>query len=263
MKIHCSVIQDLIPLYHDGVCSEESAVLVESHLEACDQCRRILGELREEIEVEKNGGEDAEPLKKLKKAWDAGNRKAMKKGACIALAVLMIVLSIWTGIWYFGYARYYDQMALVMDRVNDPVAALTTGGHTAVLGDYAYVLKKPGFLGEGGFVHVAQKDGMVIQLDENGEVMGTNREVYIDLFFYPRFGGGYQFGILTDYVVGDHVESGMWAWINPDLTLDTQDHIYTEDEIVEYAQLLEAHQEEIEGLFGAVYDLWGIRFLEK
>ena len=29
MKLSCDVIQDLLPLYHDGVCSKESRKIVE------------------------------------------------------------------------------------------------------------------------------------------------------------------------------------------------------------------------------------------
>lgn len=38
----CDVIQDLIPLYVDGCCSEESARLVEAHLETCEGCRNCV-----------------------------------------------------------------------------------------------------------------------------------------------------------------------------------------------------------------------------
>lgn len=42
----CHVIQDLLPLYVDSCCSEESARLVEDHLTVCPQCRRLHGQLR-------------------------------------------------------------------------------------------------------------------------------------------------------------------------------------------------------------------------
>lgn len=39
MNYPCNVIQDLLPLYHDGICSEESKAAVEQHLPACPACR--------------------------------------------------------------------------------------------------------------------------------------------------------------------------------------------------------------------------------
>ena len=45
--ISCAVVQDLLPLYHDGVLSEESGRLVEAHLAQCPQCRDVLAALAE------------------------------------------------------------------------------------------------------------------------------------------------------------------------------------------------------------------------
>ncbi len=45
--MNCNVVKDLIPLYIDGCCSEESAKLVEEHVGKCGGCRRLLNEMRE------------------------------------------------------------------------------------------------------------------------------------------------------------------------------------------------------------------------
>ena len=39
MKLSCKVIEDMLPMYYDGVCSDESAALVEEHLKECPECR--------------------------------------------------------------------------------------------------------------------------------------------------------------------------------------------------------------------------------
>ena len=36
----CEIIRDLIPLYLDKVCSEDSRKLVEEHLAECSECRK-------------------------------------------------------------------------------------------------------------------------------------------------------------------------------------------------------------------------------
>ena len=38
MKLSCEVIKDLLPLYYDKVCSEETKVIVEEHLNECENC---------------------------------------------------------------------------------------------------------------------------------------------------------------------------------------------------------------------------------
>ncbi len=51
MKMDCEVIRDLLPLYADQACSEQSRALVNEHLLDCADCRDMLQKIREnEIE---------------------------------------------------------------------------------------------------------------------------------------------------------------------------------------------------------------------
>lgn len=43
--MNCQVIQDLLILYSDGCCSDESKQLVEEHLKTCPECQKALDEL--------------------------------------------------------------------------------------------------------------------------------------------------------------------------------------------------------------------------
>lgn len=56
MKITCDIVRDLLPLYFDDVCSEDSKKLVEDHLLICAECRRELdymsGDLTHSVTVE-------------------------------------------------------------------------------------------------------------------------------------------------------------------------------------------------------------------
>ena len=40
--MNCNIIMDLLPLYADGCCSDESKVLIEKHLENCKTCKEVL-----------------------------------------------------------------------------------------------------------------------------------------------------------------------------------------------------------------------------
>ena len=44
--MNCNVIQDLMILYTDDCCSEESKTLVEEHLKSCPDCQRAFEEIR-------------------------------------------------------------------------------------------------------------------------------------------------------------------------------------------------------------------------
>ena len=46
MKIDCGIVQDLIPSYVDGLCSESSKQCVEEHTKDCEECRVFLEECR-------------------------------------------------------------------------------------------------------------------------------------------------------------------------------------------------------------------------
>ncbi|MGX8774045.1 MAG: zf-HC2 domain-containing protein [Bacillota bacterium] len=48
MNIKCEVIKDLLPLYVDGVVSDESRELIEEHLKTCPDCSEYCRLLREE-----------------------------------------------------------------------------------------------------------------------------------------------------------------------------------------------------------------------
>ena len=44
--MNCNIISDLIPLYIDGCCSEESKIMVEEHIASCQACRELLNTMK-------------------------------------------------------------------------------------------------------------------------------------------------------------------------------------------------------------------------
>lgn len=46
LKYDCELIQDLLPLYQDGVCSNSSRNVVEEHLQDCGSCREVAQKLK-------------------------------------------------------------------------------------------------------------------------------------------------------------------------------------------------------------------------
>ena len=49
--MNCEIIKDLIPLYIDDCCSEESAALVKEHLESCAECKELYEDMKIPTEV--------------------------------------------------------------------------------------------------------------------------------------------------------------------------------------------------------------------
>ena len=50
----CDIVMDLLPLYVDGVCSEESKKIVEEHLKHCEECKQFLENMQTEVNVSKD-----------------------------------------------------------------------------------------------------------------------------------------------------------------------------------------------------------------
>ena len=62
---NCDMIKDLLPLYADDVCSEESRKAVEEHINSCPDCKAELEKLRKNVTVSPQ--KDTEVLKRIKK----------------------------------------------------------------------------------------------------------------------------------------------------------------------------------------------------
>lgn len=69
MNYPCSMIQDLLPLYVDGVCSAESRSIVEKHVAECPACSRLLSEMQADLPTDRRQKEMdiAGSLKRIKK----------------------------------------------------------------------------------------------------------------------------------------------------------------------------------------------------
>lgn len=94
MNISCNIIEDLMPLYHDEVCSEESKKLIEEHLKECNECRNYLKSLRSENFQEKININTEEvkitALKELKKRLFRKNVKVSIVSIFSVIAVFII-----------------------------------------------------------------------------------------------------------------------------------------------------------------------------
>ena len=73
----CEIIQDLLPLYYDDVCTPASKDLVQRHLEHCAACRALYEELGDRsvdrvIETESRQVLERHARKERTAAWKAG-----------------------------------------------------------------------------------------------------------------------------------------------------------------------------------------------
>ncbi|MDE6745937.1 MAG: zf-HC2 domain-containing protein, partial [Oscillospiraceae bacterium] len=68
MIVTCKVIEDLLPLYADGICSEDTKTVVEHHTAECAECRKKLEAMTSDTaEPEKSGEKKPSPENPFKK----------------------------------------------------------------------------------------------------------------------------------------------------------------------------------------------------
>lgn len=94
MKISCEIIKDLLPLYHDGVCSNDSRMMVEEHLAYCDNCKAELQVMDNELSITntKKNLNEAETVKKLSRRWKKGMKRSVLKGIVITIIVIAVIV---------------------------------------------------------------------------------------------------------------------------------------------------------------------------
>lgn len=91
-KLSCNVIRDLLPTYLDGICSEESKLLVEEHLADCEKCKAFVKEIHVQETKADSSGEQVHYFKKAKKYIDSRYRLALK--IALFFAILIVLYSI-------------------------------------------------------------------------------------------------------------------------------------------------------------------------
>ena len=94
--MNCKIVQDLLPLYHDGVCSEESRAAVEAHLAGCESCRRTLTDMNAPLpEAEGKRSEDGAAVQRIAGEWRRGKWKSWLKGAAVAALACALLAGLW------------------------------------------------------------------------------------------------------------------------------------------------------------------------
>ncbi|MBD5448622.1 MAG: zf-HC2 domain-containing protein [Lachnospiraceae bacterium] len=89
MKINCNVIRDLLPLYADQICSNESKELVDEHLAECGNCSALLRQIQN-TEIETDLKTEADNV--LHHQADFFKRKSAVIGTAIAGIFMIPIL---------------------------------------------------------------------------------------------------------------------------------------------------------------------------
>lgn len=109
MKYPCNIILDLLPLYHDGVCSTESADAIKEHLNECESCRAYYQSLQASDSLPIGHNSNEEEIRKVA-SLKAVKKKILCKRVLTAVLSIAIVLSL-----AFGSFVYMENKAVVIE----------------------------------------------------------------------------------------------------------------------------------------------------
>lgn len=98
-KIPCSIITDLMPLYNEGLCTEESCAIMKAHLDECTECRRLLEKIEIFDDKPESIPDEAKAMKKINRKIKR-SKKAVIAAVCVLLALLIPAAVLWGNMFW-------------------------------------------------------------------------------------------------------------------------------------------------------------------
>lgn len=96
--INCNIIKDILPLYVDDVVSDDTKKMIEEHLEHCEECKKEVELMKQEICIPAE--KEASLMKNFKKKWR--NKKLVISGLSVLLTGLILFGA-------FSFIFHYDR----------------------------------------------------------------------------------------------------------------------------------------------------------
>lgn len=236
MKIPCQLVEDMLPIYYDGACSEGSAHLIRQHLEECQDCSKKLEELDRQDLVVFEDGDDLKPLTMIQTKWQESKRNSFLKGIVMTICLIFSVSLLLLGIWYFDYGKYYYQMTENMEKTSEEDRFFTSSDYTYETEEYRFEVWLP---------MPYSHDGFARAMDEHGLVM----------FLYRRSGGEYEYR----FYITDEGNRSWTVYLTEDLQPDFEGHPFpyrSEEEKEKICKLVDIKREEIGAMADLAKELW-------
>lgn len=121
-RMSCNVIQDLMPLYIENMCSAESRELVEAHIAECEKCRQLFSDYTDDTivkEVRQPEKEEQAFQQILKKV----ENKIMKRIVMIVAVVVSFLLVVCIVSFAPLFHASYEDAGLnaIVSEINDTI----------------------------------------------------------------------------------------------------------------------------------------------
>lgn len=92
MKVSCKIIEDLLPLYVDDVCSDASRELIENHILECESCYDLLNSMKSTKNT--SFANKASQLKSLDRKVMKMRIRAIAKGLTIGIGICALLFGL-------------------------------------------------------------------------------------------------------------------------------------------------------------------------
>lgn len=101
--VSCEIIRDLLPMYVEEICSQDSQKLVEEHLEKCEECRSFAQRMKTvELEVQESEPKELDYMKKVKRHIQ--RKDLVSFGSLVFVMLLMLLTRIcYTAVPFWVY----------------------------------------------------------------------------------------------------------------------------------------------------------------
>ena len=182
MKITCDVINDLLPLYAEGMVSADTAALVEAHLASCEACRKALKDLRAPVML--SADTDAAPLKTVQKTMKKKKAHTIVFTALVCLVVAVTIFGWLTAPEYLQYSIQTIKLTVHEDDI------LSVRFGEGVTGYDLY--QEPSETGEGEEIHITAWTSVLGRLTGGSHtqqvMLNPGGEALAAVYYYTAYG---------------------------------------------------------------------------
>lgn len=161
MKLPCSVVRDLLPVYAENLTEPETRELIDRHLQECGECRTKAEAMErgEECHVDAT-----QPLKSLKKQIRI---RRWRTAAIAALTVLVVLVTLVFRAGSMQLLEWEDGLATVRGIINHPDSSVYANWPVTVFGPGDAEIP----------LHEYRGEALVLQLDSR--MTGTQTETIV------------------------------------------------------------------------------------
>ena len=141
-EISCNIIRDLLPLYVDGVVSDDTSELVESHLAECEECRKEAERIKEHLSLPDSCQAEEAEARVIKDFGKEFRKRSRINALKAAGSFLLVAVISWVLNWVMFSREIPIDWRLVFEIINTKMFLATFFIGLIILGSIQLKLDK-------------------------------------------------------------------------------------------------------------------------